>query len=75
MANTFIPLDIIWIDENLKIVHINPNTPSCAKTGTITSLCQSYTPSVKARYVLEINGGLCKEIGLKQGDELKLNIN
>lgn len=57
MANTRIPLDIIWLDRKLKIVDVSKNTPPCTETGTLTSLCKAYTPKEKAMYVLEVNGG------------------
>ena len=70
MKNTLINLDIIWIDSNKKIVFIKENAEPCKNF-----ICPSIVPLVKASYVLEINAGLCQEIGLKLGDELKMNIN
>ena len=69
MKNTFIPLDIIWIDNNKKIVYISPNVQPCKSL-----VCPSLIPSGKAKYVLEINAGICKEINLKVGDEIKVSI-
>lgn len=70
MKNTLIPLDMIWIDGNRKVVFISQEVAPCK--GII---CPQINPNVNAKYVLEINSGLCKEIGLKLGDELKLSIN
>ncbi|MUU79459.1 DUF192 domain-containing protein [Winogradskyella sp. HL2-2] len=62
MKNTKIPLDIIYIDENLKIVSFQKN----AKPFDETSL-----PSeAAAKYVLEINGGLADEWQLNVGDQI-----
>jgi len=69
MKNTLISLDIIWIDTNSKVVLINQNVQPCKSL-----ICPLIIPSAKAKYVLEINAGLCKEIGLVSGDELKINI-
>lgn len=52
MKNTLIPLDMIWLDENLKIVDILSAEP-CK-----TENCPSYIPRGKAKYVLEVNQGL-----------------
>ncbi len=68
MKNTLIPLDIIWIDGNNKVVFVNQNTQPCKSL-----ICSSIIPSAKARYVLEINAGLYEEFGVKLGDELKIS--
>lgn len=70
MANTKIPLDIIWINKNNKIVHLSKNTPPCTQTGTIKSLCSTYKPNEKAKYVLEVLGGFSDKYGLAVGDEV-----
>lgn len=67
MKDTFIPLDIIYIDNN-KIVDIFKNLPPQAgKTGTLPV----YTPKNDASYVLEINGGLSEKNKFKVGDIVK----
>jgi uncharacterized membrane protein (UPF0127 family) len=62
MKNTYIPLDIIYIGPNKKIVNIVKE----AKVLDETTL-----PSVKpAQYVLEIKAGLSDQLGLKTGDKV-----
>lgn len=68
MKNTFIPLDIIWISKEKKVVFINKNSQPC---GDID--CPLINPQVAAQYVLEINAGVSDEIGLKPGDTAKLD--
>jgi hypothetical protein len=65
MKNTLIPLDMIWIDEQKRIVHVEPNVPPCAADP-----CPSYPPTGPARYVLELAGGRAAAYGLKKGDPL-----
>lgn len=67
MKNTRIPLDIIWINENKDVVFISEHTQPCKE-----DFCPSITPPEKAKYVLEINGGVSKEIGLGVGDSVEL---
>ncbi len=62
MKNTPLSLDIIWLSEALKIVHIYKNA--------VPNSTKIITPPVKARYVLEINAGLSEEWGLRVGDRL-----
>ncbi|MCK5022003.1 MAG: DUF192 domain-containing protein [Candidatus Pacebacteria bacterium] len=65
MKNTLIPLDIIWIDENKKIVDIKKDVQPCQ-----TEKCSLITPKNKARYILELNAGISDEIGLIIGNNL-----
>lgn len=67
MMNTFIPLDIIWIDENLEIVYIHENAQPCKDE------CNSIMPDRDAKYVLEIDSGLAEKYKIKIGDKIKIN--
>ncbi len=60
MKNTKIPLDMIFIDQEGKVAHIEQN----AKPESLDIISSVY-PVLK---VLEINGGLTKELGIKAGD-------
>ncbi len=65
MRNTRIPLDIIYLDAELQVVHIVANARPCH-----TSRCPSYPSRFPAQYVLEINAGLSEQLGLQRGDAL-----
>ncbi len=65
MKNTYIPLDIIWISEDKKIVYIAENCKPCLKGD-----CPSYGVEIPVKYVLEIKGGKAKEFGIKVGDRI-----
>ena len=60
MMNCIIPLDIIFIDENHEITKIHHNCEPCEY-----ELCQNYEGS--GTYVLEIEGGSCEELGIREG--------
>ena len=64
MKDTFLALDIIWIDQDKRIVEIMTNILPCK-----TEQCPVYTPSKDALYVLELNSGRSLESGLKVGDQ------
>ncbi len=66
MKNTYISLDIIFIDANGVILNIAEKT---------TPLSLTTLPSAgPARGILEINGGLSAKLGIKAGDHVRHRI-
>ncbi len=66
MKNTLIPLDMIFIDEEWKVVEIRADVQPCKEDP-----CPTY-PSKPAKYVLEINGGLAGKTGIQVGSKMSL---
>lgn len=69
MKNTLIPLDIIWINQDQKVVSIKENAEPCRQVN-----CPTINPSGKTKYVLEVNGGIVHEINLKVGDKITFSL-
>lgn len=65
MKDTLFPIDIIWIDEDKKIVDV-------WKNATPESYPETRVPRRPAKYVLEVNAGLYEKYRLKVGDVLEL---
>ncbi|MBI2667761.1 DUF192 domain-containing protein [Candidatus Woesearchaeota archaeon] len=65
MKNTLIPLDMIFISKNLKIVDIKHAVPCDDE-------CISYKPKDKAKYVLEVNNNFAIENNINLGDKVIL---
>lgn len=65
MKNMNFPLDIIWLDREKIIVHIESNVPPCQEPP-----CPSYTPQFPASYVLELKTGSVRKNQLKMYDKL-----
>ena len=63
MKNTLIPLDIIWINKDNKIVFISENNQPCKQF-----FCPLIKPTENAKYVLELNSGVVRKIGIKLSD-------
>ena len=68
MYQVRIPLDIIWMDHQRRIVEISANTPPCP--SKLAHECPSFGGHETARYVLELTGGGAAMYGLKVGDTL-----
>lgn len=59
MKNTLIPLDMIFLDKDFKIVNIIENAQPCKILD-----CELYSSTGPAKYVIEINGGLSSKYNL-----------
>ncbi len=63
-----IPLDIIWMDRNRRIVEISKDTPPCREAA---ERCPSYGGSHVSQYVLELAAGMVDEHNLRVGDVIR----
>jgi uncharacterized membrane protein (UPF0127 family) len=52
MKNCRFPIDIVWLDEEKKVVHVAESVPPCRGDP-----CPIYQPLRKAVYVVELNAG------------------
>jgi uncharacterized protein len=68
MYQTFIPLDMIWMDENHRIVELVESEPPCK---TAASKCPHFGGNETARFVLELNGGSIRKYGIKLGETIQ----
>jgi hypothetical protein len=67
MMNTLIPLDIVFIDAEGRIINIHTNVPPCIPPRR----CPTYPSAAPAQYVLEIAGGRVQALGIQAGDHLQ----
>ena len=66
MKNTLIPLDMIWLSPSRQVVDIKENVPPCKADP-----CPTYGPEGDASFVLEVNTGKAKRMGLYRGAEFE----
>ncbi|MFC1755599.1 DUF192 domain-containing protein [Thermoproteota archaeon] len=69
MKNTYIPLDIIWINSNREVVFIEYNAMPCGEDE-----CLNILPDSDALYVLELNAGIVQKVGLSLGDVAQISL-
>lgn len=62
MKNTYIPLDIIFVNNERRIVTIHPNTRPMKEW--------SYASTEPALYVVEVNAGFCSRHNIRTGDSI-----
>jgi len=60
------PLDIVWLDENLEIVHI---TKGCAPCPNATQ-CPTYSSVYRVKYAIEMTAGEADTYGFQVGKQL-----
>ncbi len=65
MKNTYIPLDIIWLDKHKKVVHIHNN-------ATILNTTPIHSP-VSANYIIELNSGSAKTASINIQSQFLFN--
>src|SRR5574343_264481 len=63
MKEMYFPLDIIWLDEGLNIIHIEENI----SPNTYPKI---YSSESKSLYVIEANSGFSKRFDLKVGNKI-----
>ncbi len=66
MKNTKLSLDILYFDNERKLVSQQRDVPPCSSGNR----CPPYPSDSPARYVLELNAGQAARMGLKDGTEI-----
>jgi len=66
MKNMRFPIDILWLDKEKRVVHIEPDVPPCPRDP-----CPSYASPRAAHYVLELQSGWAQRHGLHLYDRLE----
>jgi uncharacterized membrane protein (UPF0127 family) len=64
------PIDIIWLDKDKKVVHIEPSLAPCTPF-----YCPTYTPSQPAMYVLETVSGFAAKHHVTEGTLVQFDLN
>lgn len=70
MKDMKFPIDIIWLDSNGKIVHIEENLMPCP----LVLICPSYAPNTDSQYVLETIAGFAQRHNISSGTTIKFEL-
>ena len=70
MKDMKFPIDILWLDDNKKVVHIEESLQPCSPFLP----CQSYSPDVQAQYVLETVAGFSSSNGIVEGTAAEFDL-
>ena len=69
MKNCRFPIDIVWLDEKKKVVHVAPRVPHCVKEP-----CPVYQPMRRSAYVVEMNAGAAQREKIVVGSSLDFTL-
>jgi uncharacterized membrane protein (UPF0127 family) len=64
------PIDIIWLDSDSRVVHIEKNLEPCR----IFMGCPVYEPKVDSLYVIELRSGFTNDHSINNGTKINLNL-
>ena len=70
MKDMKFPIDIIWIDSDKTVVHIEHNLQPCS----FEVLCPTYKPNDDSMYVLETVGGFAEKYGIVKGTQVEFEL-
>ncbi len=69
MKNCRFPIDILWLDEDRRIVHVAEAVPPCKADP-----CPVYEPLRRASYVVELNAGQARRENARVGEILSFQL-
>jgi uncharacterized membrane protein (UPF0127 family) len=67
MKDMYIPIDIIWLDKDRKVVHIVRDAQPELSTK------KTFRPTEDARYIIEVNSGKASRYMIKTGDVIQFD--
>ena len=69
MKNCKFPIDIVWLDEQRKVVHVAESVPPCKADP-----CPVYTPMRRASWVIELGAGQARREKLTLGSAVRFEL-
>ncbi|HYA82185.1 MAG TPA: DUF192 domain-containing protein [Candidatus Bathyarchaeia archaeon] len=67
------PIDIIWLDSNGVVTHIEPSLKPCPPASS-NLLCQTYFPEKDSQYVLETVAGFSTKHNVRLGTHISFEL-
>lgn len=71
MPDMRFPLDIVWLDENLAVVHVTEGAQPCPQPAQ-QSNCPTHNSKFKANYAIEMTAGQAGIYGFAPGLQLSV---
>ncbi|HET6615571.1 MAG TPA: DUF192 domain-containing protein [Dehalococcoidia bacterium] len=65
-------LDMVWIDEGMRIVGVTEDVQP--EPGVADAQLRRYSPDQPVRYVLELNAGAARRLGIEAGERVTFEL-
>jgi len=69
MYQVRVPLDVIWLDIDRRVVEIAADVPPCPSTSA--KECPKFGGNQQSAYMLELPAGSVRKFGIRVGDRMK----
>ena len=69
MKNCKFPIDVVWLDEERRVVHVAESVPPCRAEP-----CPVYEPLRRASYVVELNAGQARREKVAVGETVSFEL-
>jgi uncharacterized membrane protein (UPF0127 family) len=71
MPDMRFPLDIVWLDENMTVVHVTEGAQPCPPAPDATN-CPTHSSRFRAKYAIEMTAGQAGSYGFVPGLQLSV---
>ncbi|MDB5259305.1 MAG: hypothetical protein JWO73_513 [Candidatus Taylorbacteria bacterium] len=70
MKDMRFPIDIVWLDENLIVTHVEENISPATYDSAKPSASKIFDPEQKSSFVLEVSAGIARKNNYTEGNSL-----
>jgi hypothetical protein len=71
MKNTYVPLDIIFLNQDQEIINIHHNTPPCQDIDPQQFNCPSYKSEEPSQFIIELPSPQAKNLQLQPDQKIE----
>lgn len=74
MKNTYVPLDIIFLNKNFQIINIHHQTPPCIDIDPNQLNCPTYSSTEPSQYIIELPSPQAKNLNLQPAQQINITL-
>lgn len=74
MKNTYVPLDIIFLNKDFQIINIHHQTPPCIDIDPNQLNCPTYSSTEPSQYIIELPSPQAKNLNLQPTQQININL-
>lgn len=74
MKNTYVPLDIIFLNKDFQIINIHHQTPPCIDIDPDQLNCPTYSSTEPSQYIIELPSPQAKNLNLQPTQQINITL-